>query len=160
MLKNFEEELNRFGKEVIKRARYNLTRGKHKSSGQLYKNLTYEFTKNADGYLFEFKYPEYGDYIDQGVSGTEEKYPTPFKYTSKKPPYKSILGWVKAKKVRFRDPKGRFEAGNYKTIAAIIRNSIFKKGIKPTLFFTKPFTKRMYDLPDNLTSALLKDYNL
>ena len=43
MLKNFEEELNRFGKEVIKRARYNLTRGKHKSSGQLYKNQNYCF---------------------------------------------------------------------------------------------------------------------
>lgn len=160
MLRHFEEELGRFGKLVIKRARYNLTRGKHKASGELYKNLKFIYKKTANGYEAYFEYPEYADYIDQGVSGTEEKYATPFKYTTKKPPYKSILQWVKTKKVRFRDPKGRFEAGNYKTIAAIIRNSIFKKGIKPTLFFTKPFTSKMYDLPDDLARALLKDYNL
>jgi len=160
MLKNLEEALNKFGKDVITRARYNLTRGKHKSSGQLYKNLEYDFSRTNEGYDFSFRFPYYGDFIDQGVSGTEIKYPTPYSYTSKKPPYRSIFSWVKEKKVRFRDTQGKFKAGNYKTIAHILRNSIYKKGIKPTLFFTKPFTNKMYDLPDKLAEALLKDYDL
>lgn len=157
MLKHFEEELNRFGKLVVKRSRFNLTRGKHKSSGDLYKNIDYNFERSADGYNFSFEFPMYGEFLDQGVSGTEEKYATPYSYTTKKPPYKSILAWVKKKKIRFRDPQGRFEAGNYRTIAAILRNSIYKKGIKPTLFFTRPFLKQSYDLPERLAEALLKD---
>jgi len=160
MLKDTQKRLEDFGKLVVKTSRYYLTKGKHKSSGDLYKNLTFDITKNADGYSMIFEMPYYGEFVDRGVSGTEKKYDTPYKYTTKKPPYRALLGWVKQKKIRFRDPQGRFKAGNYKTIAAIMQNSIYKKGMAPTLFFTKPFEKHFKNLPDELLGGLANDYNL
>lgn len=160
MLSNLRNKLEEFGKIVVARSRYNLTRGKHKSSGDLYRNINYEVTKDPTGYSVVFEMPVYGDFLDQGVSGTEKKYDTPYKYTNKKPPYKSIFSWVKKKKIRFRDAEGKFQAGNYKSIAAIMQNSIYKKGIKPTLFFTKPFTKHFANLPDDILEGLIKDYEL
>jgi hypothetical protein len=35
----------------------------------------------------------------------------------------------------------------------IISNSIFEKGIKPSLFFTKPFEKAFKNLPNELVEA-------
>lgn len=157
---NLRKELEAFGKLVVTRSRYNLTRGKHRSSGELYRNINYDVSKEIDGYSVIFTMPEYGEFLDKGVSGVEKKYKTPYKYTSRKPPYKSIFNWVKTKKIRFRDSKGQFAAGNYKTIAAILRNSIYKKGIKPTLFFTKPFEKHYTNLPDDIVKAFGKDIDL
>jgi len=41
-----------------------------------------------------------------------------------------------------------------------MRNSIYKKGMAPTLFFTKPFEKHFKNLPDELLGGLANDYNL
>ena len=160
MLKETEQRLNEFDKLVVKLSRTNLTKGKHKSSGDLYKNLQYDVSKDANGYTVIFEFPYYGEFLDKGVSGTKKKYDTPYKYKTKKPPYKTILEWVKQKKLRFRDAKGKFKAGNYKSIAAIMQNSIYKKGIAPTLFFTKPFEKHFKNLPDEIVEGLTNDYKL
>jgi len=160
MLAEVKKRLNEFGKLVVARSRYNLTKGKHKSSGELYRNINYEVQKSPEGFSLTFEFPFYGEFLDKGVSGTEKKYDTPYKYTTKKPPYKSILGWVRQRKIRFRDTKGRFAAGNYKSIAAILQNSIYKKGIKPTLFFTKPFDKHYKNLPDEVLKGLANDIQL
>jgi len=37
------------------------------------------------------------------------------------------------------DDKGKFTKGNYKSIGIIIAKNIWARGIKPSLFFTKPF---------------------
>lgn len=49
-----------------------------------------------------------------------------------------------------RDEQGKFIKGNYNTIGFLIARSIFKKGIKPSLFFTKPFEQAFKKLPDEL----------
>ena len=55
------------------------------------------------------------------------------------PPSKPLSDWAKKRNIRLRDDSGKFKKGNYKTIGFLIARSIFEKGIKPSLFFTKPF---------------------
>jgi hypothetical protein len=94
---------------------------------------------------------DYGTFQDKGVSGTKRKYDTPFSYKSKKPPLKPITDWVTKRRFQFRKDDGKFMS--YKSTAFLVRNSIFKKGIKPSLFFTKPFEKAFERLPDELIEA-------
>ena len=42
---------------------------------------------------------------------------------------------------------------SYQQTSYLIRSSIFKKGIKPSLFFTKPFEAAFKNLPDELVEA-------
>ena len=42
---------------------------------------------------------------------------------------------------------------SYKSTAFLVRNGIFKNGIKPSLFFTKPFEAAFKNLPDELVEA-------
>jgi hypothetical protein len=42
---------------------------------------------------------------------------------------------------------------SYKSTAFLIAGGIFKNGIKPSLFFTKPFEKAFERLPDELVEA-------
>ena len=93
---------------------------------------------------------DYGQFVDQGVSGIKKKYNTPFSYTNKKPPMQPLADWAKARRIRLRDEKGRYKKGNYRTIGFILQKSIYEKGIKPSLFFTKPFEKAFENLPDDL----------
>jgi hypothetical protein len=69
------------------------------------------------------------------------------------PPIKPLAEWAKSKGIRLRDDKGKFKKGNYNTIGFLISRSIFRKGIKPSLFFTKPFEQGFKKLPDELIKA-------
>jgi len=73
------------------------------------------------------------------------------------PPVKPLADWAKAKNLRLRDSKGRFKKGSYKTIGFLIARSIQKKGIKPSLFFTKPFNKAFKNLSKDLVEAFKLD---
>jgi hypothetical protein len=85
----------------------------------------------------------------KGVSGTEVKYNTPYKYTNKMPPPSAFSQWVVRKGLKgTRDASGRFVSR--KGLSLLLRNSIFKKGIKPSLFFTTPFEAAFKDLPEEL----------
>jgi hypothetical protein len=61
-----------------------------------------------------------------------------------------LMEWAKARNIRLRDEKGKFKKGNYRTIGFILQKSIYEKGIKPSLFFTKPFEKAFDNLPPEL----------
>ena len=69
------------------------------------------------------------------------------------PPLKPILDWVKFRKIRLRDEKGKFKKGSYKSVAHIIQKRIYAQGIKPSLFFTKPYLKAFNNLPEDLVKA-------
>ena len=65
---------------------------------------------------------------------------------------KGINQWVKRKGIQFRDRKsGRYLS--YKSTAFLISRSIYQKGIKPSLFFTKPFVAAFKRLPDELLQS-------
>ena len=69
------------------------------------------------------------------------------------PPVKPLADWAKAKGLKLRDSKGRFQKGGDTTLGFLIARSIQKKGLKPSLFFTKPFEQGFKKLPDELIQA-------
>jgi hypothetical protein len=153
MLNNVKDSLNKFAKYVVLQSRTNLTKGKKNVSKSLYNSIDYDLTVSPNSFSLSFIMDEYGMYQDKGVSGTEKKYNTPFKYTNKMPPIKPLADWAKFKNIRLRDEKGKFAKGNYKTIGFLISRSIYRKGIKPSLFFTKPFERSFKNLPDEVVKA-------
>jgi hypothetical protein len=64
-----------------------------------------------------------------------------------------LADWAKSRNIRLRDAGGKFKKGNYNTIGFLISRSIFRKGIKPSLFFTKPFEQAFEKLPNELIEA-------
>jgi len=109
--------------------------------------------------------PEYGWYQDKGVKGSNptlvkngrQKAPSsPFSYKVKKPPLQAMINWAKSKNIRLRDEEGKYKKGNYQTIGFWLQKRIFAQGIKPSLFFTKPFEQAYKNLPD----AMIKAYGL
>ena len=156
-LKNTRDALQQFGKYVVTQSRSALTRKKKTLSGSLYDSLNYIVEDTEDGIKVSFDMNDYGKFVDKGVSGKEQKYSTPYAFTNKKPPMKPLMEWAKARRIRLRDEKGRYAKGNYRTIGFILQNSIYKKGIKPSLFFTRPFNLAYARFGDDVVKAFLKD---
>ena len=174
MLTNINKELNRFAKYVISQSRANLTRGK-KGGSRLYKSLDSSVKVSKNSFELSFLMEDYGIFQDKGVKGKDPSKVSPnAKITGQQAPnsgykfgsgktgnYKdfvlSIEKWAKKKNVRLRDKKGKFTKGNYKTIAHIIAGNIYNRGIKPSLFFTKPFEKAFKGLNKDLVEAYTLD---
>tara|TARA_R110002167_G_scaffold169666_2_gene367581 strand:- start:365 stop:943 length:579 start_codon:yes stop_codon:yes gene_type:complete len=179
MLTNVQEELDRFAKYVISQARANLTRGSKpygskNSSRKLYDSLKSNVKVSKNSFELSFLMEQYGLFQDKGVKGKDPSKVSPnAKITGQQAPnseyrfgsgntgnYKdfvdSIEVWAKRKNIRLRDKKGKFTKGDYKTIARIIAGNIYNRGIKPSLFFTKPFEKAF----DNIDKDLVKAYKL
>jgi hypothetical protein len=150
--KNTKEYLNAFAKYVIQQSRSNLTKQGKNVDKKLYNSLDKEIEVGANSFRMAFLMEDYGAYQDKGVSGTQKKYDTPFSYKSKRPPLKPIQDWVTKRRFQFRNKEnGKFMS--YKSTAFLITKGIFKNGIKPSLFFTKPFEKAFERLPDELIEA-------
>lgn len=145
------DELNKFAKYVIQQSRSNLTKGKKNASKELYNSLGYEVSESAKGTSMAFKMADYGTYQDRGVSGTEKKYNTPYSYTTKMPPRKAFDKWIVRKGIAPRGKGGKFLSRQ--SLQYLIARAVYKKGIKPSLFFTKPFEAAFKRLPDDLVKA-------
>jgi len=160
--KEVNKALNRFAKYVIQQSRTNLTKGKKNASKELYNSLGYDLSVADNSFSLAINMEEYGAYQDKGVKGktSSSKAPdSPFKFGSgtgqKGGLTKGIQKWVKRKGFQFRDNKGRFMS--YESTAFLITRSIYHKGIKPSLFFTKPFEKAFDNLPDEVVNAFALD---
>ena len=140
-----EKVITKFRDYVIQQSRSNLTKGGKNSSKELYNSLKGEVVTENGFTIVGFQMADYGSFVDLGVKGktSSNKAPnSPFKFgsgTGKKGGLtKGINQWVKQKGFQFRDRKsGKFLS--YDSTAYLITRSIFHKGIKPSLFFTKPF---------------------
>jgi hypothetical protein len=110
----------------------------------------------------------YGDFVDQGVSGTQLKTPkpSPFSFKTEGPGMamtESILEWMKKKNIRVRDERGRyakggFESYQFKGLAYVIARSIKRKGTPQTYFITAPFRTMTENLPRVMAEAIAKDF--
>jgi hypothetical protein len=140
-----EKTIKRFRDYVIQQSRSNLSKSGKNSSKELYNSLKGEVVTENNYTIVGFQMADYGTFVDLGVKGktSSNKAPdSPYKFgsgTGKKGGLtKGINQWVKQKGFQFRDRKsGRFLS--YDSTAYLITRSIFHKGIKPSLFFTKPF---------------------
>ena len=130
---------------VIKEAKDNLKRTSHNNTSSLANSIKGEIVTEDNFTIVGFKMNDYGTFVDLGVKGKTSSTRAPnsdFKFgsgTGKKGGLtKGINQWVKQKGFQFRDKKsGKFLS--YDSTAYLITRSIFNKGIKPSLFFTKPF---------------------
>ena len=144
-LKEVNSVLIRFRNYVIQQSRSNLSKGGKNVSKELYNSLKGEVVTQDNYSIVGFSMADYGMFQDKGVRGASSsaKAPnSPFRFgsgTGKKGGLtKSILEWVKAKRFQFRNKEnGKFMS--YQQTGYLISRSIFQKGIKPSLFFTKPF---------------------
>jgi hypothetical protein len=99
---------------------------------------------------------EYGAYQDLGVKGKKSasKAPkSPYRFGSGKGKKGGLTAamekWVTQRRIQFKDRKsGKFMS--YKSTAWLMTRSIYSKGIKPSLFFTKPFEAAYKNLPNEL----------
>ncbi len=155
MLKNVQQELNRFAKYVIQQSRTNLTKGKKNSSKALYNSLDYDLNVSPNSFSMSFLMEDYGIFQDKGVSGIKKKYNTPYSYTNKMPPPSKMDKWIVRKGLKgIRGKDGKFISR--KSLQFMIARSIYNNGIKPSLFFTKPFEKAF----KNLDKDIIKAYQL
>ena len=152
MLTNTKESLEKFRKFVAQQSRSRLSKAKKNDSKGLYKKLDGVLKVSPNSFKLSWNLG-YGNFQDKGVSGTEKKYDTPYSYKSKMPPIKPLADWAKRKGIKLRDEKGKFKKGGYKTLGFLIARSIQRKGIKPSLFFTKPFEQGFKKLPYELLEA-------
>ena len=130
---------NKFSTKIIKQAQQNL-KNKKKGNGKLYKSLRADVLQKKNDFILRFFSTDYGDFVDQGVSGTKRKISgTKYKYTNKIPPPTILGNWASKKGLRGRDKKGRFITK--KSLGFAIAYSIFYKGLDRTLFYTDAFKK-------------------
>ena len=157
-LKQTKDILNKFAKYVIQQSRTNLTKNKKNSTKALYNSLDFKYKTVNGGIGIQFLMDEYCIFQDKGVSGKKKKYNTPFSYKDKMPPSSAFDKWSVRKGIAPRDKSGKFIPR--KSINFLIAKSIFNKGIKPSLFFTKPFEKAYKDLPKDLVKGFINDIEI
>lgn len=151
-----QKALERFRDHVVSVSKRNLTNKQNNSSKKLYNSIQGKVKANANSFELEFTMEDYGAFQDLGVKGktSSEKAPhSPYKFgkgTGRKGGLtKAINKWVQARRIQFKDRKtGRFMS--YNSTAHLITRSIYHKGIKPSLFFTKPFEAAYKNLPQEL----------
>lgn len=174
---NIQDLLNDFRSNVIREAKRNLT--SQNTSGRLSKSLKSYVKESKNSIQISFEMDEYGFYQDEGVKGANPNaLPKPGakskdgkktlkgskNYGKQKAPNsqyrfgsgkgrkggltKGLDKWIVQKGIAPRDKKGKFMSR--KTLKFLMARSIYLSGIKPTLFFTKPFEKYFKRLPDEL----------
>ncbi len=138
MFGEVQKEMSRFGKSVIKQSRSNLTRKGHNDTKDLYNSLDFKLNVHKNSFSLSFCMAEYGAYQDQGVRGaySNKKAPnSPFRYKRNKPiGGKPFEKWAKRKGIS----------------PWAVARSVWSKGMKPTMFFTKPFENAFLQLPEEL----------
>lgn len=146
--------LEQFRDYVIAKAKSNLR--KKNASGNLSKSLTADIKVMPNSIRFFFEMEEYGFYQDQGVRGVSSgRSLSGFRFgsgTGKEGGLtEGIKKWVRQRRIQFRDKGGRFLTKD--ATAMLITRSIWQKGIKPSMFFTRPFEAAFKNLPNELIDA-------
>lgn len=180
MLTNTKESLEKFRKFVAQQSRSRLTKGKKNDSKGLYKKLDGVLKVSPNSFKLSWDLG-YGTFQDLGVKGADPSKVSPnAKITGQQAPnspYRfgtgsargkwgqfvaSLEKWAKRKNLRLREFKtvngkkvstGKYVKGNYKSIAYVVASNIYNRGLKPSLFFTKPFEQGFKKLPDELLEA-------
>lgn len=166
---NLQIALSTFAKKVVKNSKAKLSR-KHRDTRNLEGSIGYDLKLHKNSFSLSFYMLEYGAFVDEGVQGkkSSSKAPnSPFKFGTGNSPVRTaggmqgiILAWIKRKGIKGRDKgytdkNGKVHKGtgrfiSHKSLSFLITRSIYNTGLKPTLFFTKPFITAFTKLPDEL----------
>ena len=80
---------------------------------------------------------------------------SPFTYSSKMPPRKPLINWIKNKPLKGRAKSGRFITNE--SFAFLIQRAIYQRGLERTQFFTRPFTQQLNRQTNKITEAFADD---
>ena len=156
-----EKVLRKFAKKVVAKARKNARQNAY-ASGSMAREMDFNLNFSKNSFSLSFLTTPYGVFNDAGVRGANpslvkngiQKAPlSKFRFKKKKPPVEPLIKWAKLKRIRFRDKKGKYKKGNYRAIGFWLQSRIFAQGLKPTLFFTKPYIDTFKTLPDEVIKA-------
>lgn len=148
-------QLDKIAKDIIKQSRANLTRRKITAQGQLYRSLQSNVQVFQNSIAIEILMEHYGKYIDQGVSGTERRFDTPFSYRDKMPPVSVFSSWIIKRGIAPRNERGEFLSR--RSLQFAIAKTVFKRGIRPTRFYTDAVESAMKRIPDEIAEAYALD---
>lgn len=151
-----QKALDRFKDHIIAQAKRNLTNKDKNVTKKLYNSIEGEVKVFPNSIGMYFSMEDYWAYQDLGVKGknSASKAPnSPFRFGSGKGKKggltEAMEKWVVQRRIQFKDRKsGKFMS--YKSTAWLMTRSIYSKGIKPSLFFTKPFEAAYKNLPNEL----------
>tara|TARA_R100000781_G_scaffold50655_1_gene33511 strand:+ start:99 stop:740 length:642 start_codon:yes stop_codon:yes gene_type:complete len=178
--KNVEKAMASFGSNVIKQGRAILNqKGKRTQGNALFNQYHYTMSGTNSTITMGFDFGDANDYwqfVDQGVEGTGgakqgrtakgkqsarggtgvargKGSDFKFKYDNPKGDLvTAIRGWIKNKPISIGDSN---EIGT----AFAIGYSIKRRGLERTMFYTRPVTKALKTLPDELTEAFRLDFS-
>ncbi|QDP50504.1 MAG: hypothetical protein Unbinned92contig1002_1 [Prokaryotic dsDNA virus sp.] len=161
-MRGIKEGLQNFAKAVVNAARFNLANDNKNVTKKLSDSINYDVLTPKEGlFVIEFVMNTYGLFVDKGVSGTKRRVNSPYSFKSKggkqglkgMPPPSKFDQWTVRRGIAPRDKKGRFLPR--KSVDFAIARSVFERGIKPSLFFTKPFNKFF----EGISEGILKEFN-
>jgi hypothetical protein len=143
--------LEKFRDEVVSGARNELAAKGKNSSGRLSNSIQGEVKQMPNSIGIYFKMEDYGNFQDKGVDGIKQKHGAPYSFRKGIPSRQMLASldkWVIKRGIAPRKTGGQFVSRQ--SLKFAIAKSIFKNGIRPSLFFTKPFEKAFKQLPDDL----------
>jgi hypothetical protein len=180
-LKNLENYLNSFGKQVVKDAKSNLSKA-GKGGGNLEKSIKFNVVKNGDVLDVEFSMADYGTFQDKGVKGAGgtiksgkhkgswggrrhyitwegKRKDSPYKFGSGKGKkngiYKGIGSFIRKKGLQPRSEGGQYMTTTGLKIAIV--KVLWIKGMHGVSFFQKSLQLGMEDFAENYGKALGED---
>ena len=155
------EALEVFKQAVINQSRSMLTKKRKNVTKKLFNSIDGKVKVMPNSISLTFEMEDYAYFQDLGVKGAKSTYPLTARYGTLAKfgsgrggggsLSDSIQEWVKRRRFQFRDKKGKFMS--YQSTAFLITRSIWNKGLKPSLFFTKPFENAYKNLPKELIEA-------
>lgn len=155
-LENLKKSLEVFRDAVVQQSKLNLKGQNKVASGNLYNSIKGSEVKVSDNSIqFNIEMEDYGTFIDKGVNGKKTVYTTPYSYKDKMPPPSKLDKWIVKRGIAPRGENGEFI--DRKSLQFAIAKSIFNNGLKPSLFFTKPFEEQYKKLEGQLDNILFKD---
>tara|TARA_R110002020_G_scaffold11759_4_gene43834 strand:- start:196 stop:765 length:570 start_codon:yes stop_codon:yes gene_type:complete len=180
-LKNLENYLNSFGKQVVRDAKSNLSKA-GKGGGNLEKSIKFNVVKNGDLLDVEFSMADYGTFQDKGVKGAGgtiksgkhkgsyggrrwyktwegKRKDSPYKFGSGKGKkdgiYKGIGSFIRKKNLNKSTVSGKFISATGIKIAIV--KVLWIKGMHGISFFQKSLEIGMQDFAENYGKALGED---
>lgn len=168
--KNTIQAMQKLGGDVVSEGRSILKKKKKQTrQNTLYNDYDYLVTASDSSVTLEFEFggaEDYWAFVDEGVrgaggykgSGKMRGQGSPFKFSTKMPPRKPLIDWIRNKPIKGRDKKGRFITN--KSLGFLIQRAIYQRGLTRTQFFSKPFTDELKKQIDKITEAFGDDLEL
>ncbi len=133
---------------------------KHTASGSLEESIDPKIHDlGNDTWKLTLSLNSYWKYLDKGVKGSKSTYPSaaqsPYRYTTKPPPYSAINNFLKQKSIE-GVVKGGKKNSTHSSKAYFIRKKIFEKGLKGTGFYSKVVNAEMLAVLDTELTKLMR----